>query len=155
MTDTNFALTHHAVLALAPDADRFNGNPATDVISLGKHSQVLFLLTKGTGAVGTADITIESCDTVVPGIATAIPFSYRVCTEGDTWGEWQAATTDGFKTTAGENQQYEVLVNAAALNDEDEFIRLQITEDADGAVDAGVSAILIGPRYSGSGSVLS
>ena len=150
MSDANFPLTHHAVNALAPDADRFNSNPATDVYSLAEYERITFVLAKGAGATGTATLTVESCDDVTPTTTTAVAFSYRAQTSNDTWGAWTAATSSGFTTTAGANQVYEVTISGSELNDDDKYVRLQLTEVANDPVDAGVLAILTQPRYGAS-----
>lgn len=132
---------------IAANEDIFNGDPASDVVSLALYEAVVFLIVKNAGATGTATITIESCDTVVPGTATAIAFRYKACTSGNTWGSWTAATTAGFTTTAGANQCYMIEVHAEDLSGTDKYVRLQATEVADDPCDGAILCILGNPRY--------
>ena len=127
--------------------DLFNGDPASDVISLKNYGKVLFLIAKNAGALGTATITVESCDDVTPTTATAIPFKYWKNTSGDTWSDMTAATASGFVTTAGADQMYAIEVDASELYDTDGFVRLQITETVDDPVDGMVFALAGDARY--------
>jgi hypothetical protein len=131
---------------MAANEDIFNGSPASDVVSMKEYREIIFIITKSDGAVGTATLTVESCDTVVPGTATAVAFQYKVCTSGNTWGATTAATAAGFTTTAGINQMYMISIRADQLSGTDKFVRLQITEVDSTACDG--AAICIGiPRY--------
>lgn len=132
---------------IAANEDIFNGNPSTDILSLENHNDVYFIIAKNAGATGTATITIGSCDTVVPGTATAIAFEYKACTSGDTWGAWTAATASGFTTTAGANQMYLIHVKGSDLYSTDKFVRLTATEVVDSACDGAIIAFLANPRY--------
>ena len=133
---------------VAANEDIFNGDPASDVISMTDWRDIVFYIQKGAGATGTATITVESCDTVVPGTATAIVFKYRIMTKAtDTWGAWTEATTAGFTTTAGADDAYEIWAQAAELSGTDKYVRMQCTEVADSPCDGGMGAILFNPRY--------
>lgn len=148
----NLLQEHHLVNVgnanfITSNNDLFDGDPATDVVNLANWNRVIWAIQKGTGAVGRATVTVESCDDVVPSTATPIAFKYRKQTSGDTWTEWADAEAAGFTTTAGENQLYEVAVAADALNEDDQYVRLQLTEQTDGAVQGGVIAMLLEPRY--------
>ena len=127
--------------------DLFNGSPSTDIVNLGKYDKALWIIQKAAGATGTAVVTVESCDTVVPGTATAVAFNYWTCTTSDTWSDMQTATSAGFTTTAGANQVYAVEINSSELNSTDQFARLKLTESAADAVDGTVVCILSGPRF--------
>ena len=132
---------------IAANEDIFNGDPASDIMNMEEWRDCIFVIQKGAGAAGTATITIESCDTVVPGTATPIIFKYRIMTKAtDTWGAWTDATTAGFTTTAGADDAYEIWVQAIDLGD-DKYVRMQCTEVADGGCDGGIVAILFNPRY--------
>jgi len=108
---------------------------------------VTFVIQKGAGATGTATITVESCDDTTPSTATAIAFKYRVCTSGDTFGAWTAATSAGFTTTAGADQVYEISIISANLYSTDKYVRLQCTEVVNSPCDGGMCAIMTEPRY--------
>ena len=66
------------IQALAPDADRFTGNPATDIISMKNHRFCTFILHIGVGAAGTTTLTVESCDDTDPTTSTAVAFRYKI-----------------------------------------------------------------------------
>ena len=145
------------VFALAPDADRYNGDPASDVISMVDHANLNFLVMEGAGGTGTATLTVEACDDFVPTTQTAIPFKYRTAQTGDTFTAWAEATAAGITTVAGANKMIEIEVDNRDLPDGSPNARLQITEVVDSPVDAGVVAYLSGARYGGEapGSALS
>jgi hypothetical protein len=133
---------------VAANEDLFNGDPASDVINMRDWRDIVFYIQKGAGAVGTATITVESCDTVVPGTSTAIVFKYReMTTATDTWGAWTAATSSGFTTTAAADNAFEIWVRADGLSGTDQYVRMQTTELVDSPCDGGMGAILINPRY--------
>jgi hypothetical protein len=136
------------VLALAPDADRYAGDPATDVFSLKEFREITFILQEGAGGTGTATITIEECDGFTPSEpdgAVAIPFRYQLSQADGTLGDLTDATAAG--VTTGANKIVSITVHASALSDGFPFVRLQLTEVVNDPVDAGVVAILGEPRY--------
>jgi len=150
MSKSRFAQTVHVVNAVTSPAtldDIFNTGLVTDVINLSNYDKVTWILTKNAGAVGTATIKVESCDTVAPGVATAIPFSYWVCTSGDTFGDMQAATASGFATTAGANQIYKIEVNSSELSGTNKYVRMTGTEVVNDPCSGSCVAILSGPRF--------
>jgi hypothetical protein len=128
---------------VAANEDIFNGNPASDVIRLSENDEILFIIHKSAGAVGTATITVESCDDVTPTTHTAIPFKYRAMTTNGTWGAVTAAAATGFTTTAGANQMYIVSVKANQLVEGHQFVRLVATEVVDAACDGAILAVLV------------
>lgn len=132
---------------IAANEDIFNGDPASDILSLARYEEVLFVIVKSAGATGTATITVESCDDTTPTTSTAIAFAYKVSTSGNTWGNWADATSSGFVTTAGANQAYMVSVRAEGLNNSDNYVRLQATEVVDSACDGAILSIGLNPRY--------
>lgn len=141
----------HLATGLAPAADLYNGNPATDVVSLANYDRALFVLqqkTAGTNT-GTATITMEECSTAAGASNVAIAFRYRKKTTGasDTWGAWIAATTSGFVTTANEDTMYEVEVKADQLSESKPFLRMQLTETVNDPVTGAVLIALYPARY--------
>lgn len=141
------------VLALAPDADRYNGNPATDVISMKNALRCTFLLQEGAGGTGTVKITAEACDDFVPTNTVEIPFKYRVASNSGTLTDQFGAVTDaavpanGYTTVAGANKMVEVIIDAEDLPDGYTAVRLKLTEVANDPCDAGVIAILHQVRH--------
>jgi hypothetical protein len=133
---------------IAANEDIFDGDPATDIISMSKYDKVIFfIIINANGSGGTATITVESCDTVVPGTATAIAFKYWACTTPDTWGDMQSATASGFTTSATADNMYAIEVNSSELYSTDSFVRMQCTEVVDQPVDGAIMAIAGGARY--------
>ncbi len=141
------------IQALPPDSAALN--TASDVINVALQHTVTFILQKGDGAVGTATLTVEACDDVVPTNQTAIPFQYRRMVGGtNAWGALTVATAAGFATTANADDMYEItvdpsevtnaIVNAARGN---HYVRLDLTQIDATACDHGVIAILPRQRY--------
>ncbi|MFA7287298.1 MAG: hypothetical protein WC055_00300 [Melioribacteraceae bacterium] len=126
--------------------DIFNGSPSTDIVNLGKYEKCLWILQKAAGATGSAVITVGSCDTVVPGTATAVAFNYWTCTSGDTWSDMQTATSAGFTTTVGTDQAYAIEINSSELYSTDKYARMTMTESVNDPVDGTVVCIMGGGR---------
>ena len=127
--------------------DLFNGNLTTDIISLANYGSAIFVLTKGPGATGTAVITVESCDDTSATTTTAVAYNYRVCTSGNTWGDITAATSSGFTTTAGANQNYMVEIRDDQLSGTDKYVRAVFTESANDPVDGSVISIGMNAKF--------
>lgn len=137
-------------LHFVPQASAFNadasdglaGTQYSDVFNLAKYRKILFVVQKGAGATGTATITVESCDTLVPGTGTAIAYKYKISTTLDTFGVTTAATTAGFTTTAGADQCYIIEVDASELSGTNQYVRVKTVEVANSPVDCMILAIL-------------
>ncbi len=137
------------VNALAPDADLYAADPATDIINMVDYQYCDFYVHEGAGGTGTALITMEECDDVTPTNSTEILFRYRVAQTGDTFGDWTntTSTSAGYTTIAGANKIVQIQVDADQLADGFPYVRIVLTEVVDDPCDAGVLAILSGPRY--------
>jgi hypothetical protein len=127
--------------------DLFNGNLTTDIMSLANYGSVIFVLTKGPGATGTATITVESCDDTSATTSTAVAFNYAACTSGNTWGNITAAGAAGFTTTAGANQCYMIEIRDDQLSGSDKYVRAVFTESANDPVDGAVISIGMNPKF--------
>ena len=145
-----FSQNSQSVMALAPDADRWNGDPATDIINTKNYGHVTFYIMEGAGGTGTTVLTVEECDDVSASNSTAIAFNYRVTAAGggDTFGALTAATAAGYTTIAGAQKQIIIEIDAAELSDGFPFVRIQTTEAVDSPCDAAIIAICTKPRYS-------
>jgi|ETNvirnome_2_300_1030623.scaffolds.fasta_scaffold00681_11 hypothetical protein len=132
---------------IAANEDMFNGDPATDVVSMENYKAMVFIIVKNAGATGTATITVESCDDTTPSTSTAVAFHYKACTSGNTWGATTAATTSGFTTTAGANQAYMIEVTSEELSGTNSFVRLNTAEVVDSACDGAILVVAMNPRY--------
>lgn len=137
----------HWVSGVVPVADAFTGTVSTDIFEvLGQGA--LFIRHDGAGATGTSTVTVEACDDITPSNSAAVAFMYRVCTTGDTWGNWTQATSTGFATTAGANQMYQIYVDAAVLAEQGYgYVRAKFTELVDNPVTGGVLCAVVGLRY--------
>lgn len=136
--DSNFISAHEDFMA---------GTVTTDVVNLGKYDRALWLIHKSAGNTGTTVVTVESCDDTTPSTTTAIAFDYWTCTSGDTWSDKSTATTSGFTTTAGSDQQYAIEINSSELSGTDQYVRLKMTESDNDPVDGGLICILSNPRH--------
>lgn len=133
----------HWVKGIDPVADAFAGTVRSDVVRGGNHRSVTFLIYKGVGATGTSTITVEANDDVTPSNSTAIPFKYRACTTGDTWGTLTDATTAGFATTAGSSQLYSIIVDTDELGDTGyKYLSLKAVEVVDSPVLGGILVMM-------------
>lgn len=140
-----FMQNNLVAMALAPDADRYDSDPATDVYNMKDYDEITFIVVEGAGGTGTATITVEECDDVTPTNSTAIAFDYKTATTANTtatWSGWTAATTAGVTPAAAAQKMTAVRVRASSLSAGYPYVRLVLTEDTDGAVDAAVVAIL-------------
>ena len=134
---------------IADFSDFFNGSPASDIVNMDKYDRATFLIIRGTGGVGTATITVESCDDTDPTTATEILFDYRVCTTPDTWGEVQkvSVAATGIVAVAGADKMWMIEVNGSMLSGTDKYVRVNFTEVAGTAVDGTIICILSNARY--------
>ncbi len=137
----------HWVKGLDAVADAFSGTVYSDVFEVAGDGAV-FILHKGVGTTGTSTITIEACSNTAAASTTALPFFYRACTTGDTWGDWTAATTSGFTTTAGSSQLYEIRVPSEHVGAAGyAYIRLKAVESANDPVLGGILCGVYGLRH--------
>jgi hypothetical protein len=140
----------HLVPGIYPVADFMAGTVTTDIVNCESATGVVFWIFRGDATAGTetGTVTVEACDTVVPGTATAVAFRYRISTTPDTWGAWTEAAAAGFTMTAGDNQLYEVFVpaaNLAALGYG--YARLKIVEVINDPVVGAILMAVVNPRY--------
>jgi hypothetical protein len=141
---------------VAANEDIFNGNPATDVISLKNAQGVLFVIAMNANAgSGAATITVEACDDVTPSYQTEIPFPYQLISTTDIPGTLTAATSTGVASIGTANTMLLVQVDAAVVASAsvnstygNEFVRMQCTESQSDAIDGAIMAFLFGLRYS-------
>ena len=141
------------VQMLAPSADRFNGDPVSDIVSLENYNHFTGYIDCGAS---TADvdltITVQEQTSSTGAGARNIDFRYRLRASADTWGTLTAATTAGVDpstaTTGGWTLAVEV--DAAELAAGYSWLSLTVTESTDSvAVPASIHAILSEPRFAG------
>lgn len=149
-------LGFHVVNALVPVADAFDTAKDTDIIDP-QGGGVLFIIQEGaTAGAAVNTITVEACSTITASATTTIPFIYRQCTSGDTWGAWTAATTAGFSATmTTANSMWQVYVDPAEVAETGyRYVRLSTDETGDFAVTAGILAIVMPVRHAPSPSLI-
>lgn len=142
------------VKGLAPAADRWNTNPATDIVSMANYNNCTFLAHQQGGTTGTVTFTVEACSDASGTGATAIPFNYAKGPDGagansDVMGALTAATAAGFASTAAHDALYLIEVAAADLPEGKYFVRLKCTELVNDPINGAVEIILYNPRYAG------
>lgn len=136
----------HLVQALAPDADRWTGNPSTDRIRVPGSGRLLFVVWEGAGGTGTVTITADAYAAASGGSGTALAYRYKtVATAGEIHnaGGWSLATTSGILPAAGADKITLVEFRFDEVTDGKPFVALTMTETDSTAVDAAVLAIII------------
>ena len=139
----------HWVKGKDPIADYAAGTITTDVFEVWGDGAI-FLVYQGvnTGGTGKGQITVLACDNTTPSTTSAVAFYYRACTSGDTWGDWTAAATTGFATTAGSSQVYEIRVPADELAASGYgYVQLKAIEATDDPIVGSILAGVYGLRY--------
>lgn len=142
------------VKGLAPAADRWNTDPATDIVRLSFHDKLIALVHQSGGTTGTATITVLACTDVSASGATAIPFLYRVGASGagaagDAMGAVVQATSSGFTTTAATDRLYLIEVKGSDIQSIGSFVYLKCTEAVNDPINGCVDFILYEGRYEG------
>ena len=139
-------IVHAAPAAvIAANEDIYNGDIASDIISMANAESAVFMIIQNSGVTGSASVQIFACDDVTPTNTSAISFKYKRITSGDTHG----ATTESvlLRTTAGADQIYVIEVEAAKLAETGYgYVQLSATEAVDSPVDGAVVAFLMGLR---------
>jgi hypothetical protein len=135
------------IIALAPDADRYNGNPSTDRVRCPSAGRLQFLITEGAGGTGTATITANAFAENSGGSGTLLGFRYKTVTdpgEIEDSGSWSTATTAGVAPAAGATKQTLIEFRFDDLPAGKPFVELTLTEAVNDPVDAAVIAIVKG-----------
>lgn len=137
------------VTVLAPDADRYAADPATDIVTTKDFRHVTFFVIEAAGGTGTVKIEVEECSDNAGAGNQAIPFNYRVGTSLGVFGDLTLVALAGYTTVAGADKIIAIEVDAAELSDAKPWVRLALTEVVDSPVDACVIAVLSNGRYGG------
>jgi hypothetical protein len=148
-------MTNQYIIALAPDADRWTGNPTTDRVRCPGAGKLQFLVTEGVGGVGTITPTCHAHIANSGGTPEAIPYRYKLALtpgELDDSGGWTQADDAGDLMTAGASKQILIEVRADELPAGKPFVSVTLTETDSTAVDAAVIAIVKGGDHPGSGN---
>jgi len=140
------------VPVLAAAADRYNTNPASDVISLKLWKRIMWIINQGEGATGTATVTVEQCSAKDGTGAAAIAFRHRIVTSGIA-GAWVADLATGYTLIAGAAKTVVIEIEAPDVDPAKPFVRLQLTEVVNDPCTASIVAVLSEPRYFENGDV--
>ena len=138
----------HVINAIAPIADFAGTTFDSDIVDAGAGDGVLFLIVQGVNAGGISTVTVEACSTITASATTTVPFIYRTCVATDVWGDWTAATTAGFSSSAVANSMHQIYVDGSELAESGyKWVRLSGDETTAQAVIGTVVAIIVNPRY--------
>lgn len=144
----------HFVKGLAPAADRWNTNPATDIVKADEWDKVNFLVHQEGGTTGTATFTVEACSDNTGTGAEAVAFAYSVGAAGagalsDILGARTEAAAAGFTSTAASDRLYLIEIRADQLPESKPYVRLKCTEAVNDPVNGAVEILLYKGRYVG------
>lgn len=138
----------HFIKGLDPVADAFAGTVASDVVNMKNWKTATFIIYAGVGLTGTSVITVEACSNVTPDATSAVPFTYREITSGDTPGTLTKATASGFTMTAGSSRIVVVQVESEVLAASGyNYLRLKAVESVDSPVLGAILIELSEPRF--------
>lgn len=148
-----FIENFHLVNGLSPSADRYNTDPASDVVNMENFEKAVFLIHQirnATSTAGTASVKPQAVSSVAASNAEDLPFKWSKKTTGadDTMGSVSSvAAGNSFTTTANEDTIYVVEVDARDLPATKQFVQLKLTEVVNAPVVGSVICILCGHRY--------
>ena len=149
MATLDFGCCHY-VRGMAYSADLFAGTVYSDVVNMENHHQVTFLVNIELGSTGTATLTVQACDDVVPTTRSAVPFAYqKYLTASDVPAAPVQVASTGFVTTAEATaQMYVIKVDAAVLAASGYgYVQLKAVEGPNDPVAGSVVIELGQPRY--------
>lgn len=133
-------------------ADHSTAN-ITDVVSLKNYKYATFIILTGVSASNNSIFTVVSGATVDGTVTTAVPFKYRTCVTGDTWGaltDVAAGSTVALTTTTA-NQMMIIEVDAAAVEGTTatyDCVALKYTQGGShAALSMSIAVVLSGARY--------
>ena len=134
------------VVNILPPVD-INGGVSSDVIDMGKHGHVTFIIQAGVTAAATT-LKVQACDDFVPTTPTDMAFTiYKEETAAeDTLGAAVAVAAAGVALSANNSIFYVVELDAAELAAGFEKVRLNFS-DPSGVTFYSAVAILSGSRY--------
>lgn len=143
----------HVVAGLSPSADRYNTDPASDVVNMANFEKAVFLLHQcknATSTAGTASVKPQAVSSVAASNAEDLPFKYtkKVTGADDTMGAvTSVAAGSSFTTTANEDTIYVIEVDARDLPATKQYVQLKLTEVVNAPVIGSVICLLVGYRY--------
>lgn len=140
----------HLVRGMPYSADLFNGTVYSDVVSMKRHHVAEFNISIELGSTGTATITVQACDDVVPTNRSPVEFYVQKVTgSDDVPGAITAVASTGFVTTAGATAQiYRLMVDGQALGPSGyDYVQLKAVEVVNDPVAGSVMIHLSKARY--------
>jgi hypothetical protein len=149
MAKLNFGSVHY-VRGMPYSADLFNGTVYSDVVSAKGHHQITFIINQELGSTGTATITVQACDDVVPTTRSAVPFHVqKYLAASDVPAAVVSYASTGFVTTAEATAAiYVIMVDAAELAASGYgYVQMKAIEVVNDPVAGSVVIALDRPRY--------
>jgi len=135
------------IIPMIPPQDIGSGGISTDCITLAKYAHATIVIMTGTNTKG-CTLTVEKCDTAVPGSAVAMAFNYRKMTTSDVWGALTAEDIAGFAIADGDdNAVFAIEIASAELSSAYPFVRVTLSAPASGNNYYSALAILSDSRY--------
>lgn len=146
----NFDERFH-VVGLASPVDTTTTTVTSDILNLENYHGAVLLVYFGTITGDTVAVTVEECDTVVPGANTAIAFNYRLSGatgSDDAFAAKTAATSTGVTITADDDDKILMIdIDASELSAGYPMVRVIADPGSSAsAVEIAILAIL-DPRY--------
>lgn len=138
----------HWVGGIAPAADVFAGNPSTDEVEVLGEGFVALIWMGTNGGTDAPNVKVYACDDTASQNSEAVAFYYKASTSLDTWGDWTAATSDGFSVSGTSNNLYIIYAPAAEFASEGYgYAKLTFTESGSDGVYGMVLQGVVNPRY--------
>jgi hypothetical protein len=140
--------------ALIPHLREMNQNSVP--VNVGFYDACSFIIQKGAGALGTAEITVDACDDSIPSHSAKAPFKYRRNIGGsDLWGAINSCdSSQSFVTSQHVNDMYEIIVQPREIGitivngaQNNAYCRVHIESVNNQPVNYSIYAVLTGPRY--------
>lgn len=125
------------------------GTVYSDVVNMKNHHVATFVINQELGSTGTATITVQACDDVVPTNRSAVPFYVqKYLAASDVPGAVTPVAAAGFNTTAEATAAiYVIMVDAAVLAASGySYVQLKAVEVVNDPVSGSVVIILGEPR---------
>jgi len=133
-------------------ADHATAN-ITDVVSLKNYKYATFIVLTGVAAANVSTLAVVAGTTVGGTVTSTVPFKYRKCVSGDTFGALTdvAAGSSIALTTGTANQMIIIEVDADAVEGAHpgyDCVALLYTQGAThAAISMGIAVVLSGARY--------
>ena len=141
----------HVVPVIAPfDTTTTVTEFFTDIVGVKEYDAIEFVISFGAITGDTLVVKVYECDSITPGTATAIAFTYRLTSAvlTDAVGAPTACASTGLTITAGDDDKVLLIdVDPAALTDGYPYVRVGIDPGASMTHLLTGAVVLLKPRY--------